>query len=875
MAKDTRAALPGSDDQGLQKVPTEVSPARLLCFTFVPVVKQLPLKTQVNPRGDRGDPSSRPSKAVDPDVPRYPDINPNQAAGQKMTEDGFFKAEVVYIGDSDEGEAGGLWARQNVDDLSIQEETQAQFKIPADHITQSSPTTPPISLRTKTCFINMSPVPRPPALDIFSGSQSSAALSCRRVSPCGEVSSPSLSNRVCGEGERATPVLSPEVPSSEEGSPSLASSKESVLSKDWGRPESCSSTLQQFTSERSLVSPCPSVGSGVFSPTLLKVSRHSLASGSSLAQAIPSCFTSSDSLAPSPRPLSPSTGRPRRRPPPTRLSLLTAILRKGRLPLLSPSLQRPYSPCWPISPASLSSCKACSAASSLSSIASTLQGSSRPQSPSSAERPTKPPLTALEAFRPSCPPSHHTESTCPPHIQSTAPFAKLHQNKPVTAINHRVTSARSPPSSLDRTDPVKTTFSGLHNLPPPVPGPVRLPSFPRLSSPSPKSTSSGDRPRSFPLLTVTPAKEDKEAGPSIPVQNVSKESPPKEPSQSFRPTPPPRSSSLSPPLCLSTFTPRWSSPRPSSPSSVSDCLTPPAFSSSSPALWTRAPSPSLSLSSTASLSSEHRPSGRTVDREGKKRKPYKIKSSYKALAAIPTNTLLLEQQAIDESVENEELSQDNTDKKDILETHSEMCSPSQFRQQSEELYAAIDEVLENPMPMRRSQSAPIALMKCVDPEVSKQFRYFPKSAGRETKYTKPGVIRPATVIPKLQIEEDAEEFHPNPFRQYLEEILEKKVKHEHQVPSLPIHEKEALHSQEVSSRQSEQPVKVSSSRGSPASRLPSQETLNQGGATAGPKITITKTDEGDAHSTKDEPLKHPHTLFHSTQLEAELQETHI
>uniref|UniRef100_A0A8C9T7Z5 Muscular LMNA-interacting protein-like n=1 Tax=Scleropages formosus TaxID=113540 RepID=A0A8C9T7Z5_SCLFO len=824
MAKDTRAALPGSDDQGLQKVPTEVSPARLLCFTFVPVVKQLPLKTQVNPRGDRGDPSSRPSKA----------------AGQKMTEDGFFKAEVVYIGDSDEGEAGGLWARQNVDDLSIQEETQAQFKIPADHITQSSPTTPPISLRTKTCFINMSPVPRPPALDIFSGSQSSAALSCRRVSPCGEVSSPSLSNRVCGEGERATPVLSPEVPSSEEGSPSLASSKESVLSKDWGRPESCSSTLQQFTSERSLVSPCPSVGSGVFSPTLLKVSRHSLASGSSLAQAIPSCFTSSDSLAPSPRPLSPSTGRPRRRPPPTRLSLLTAILRKGRLPLLSPSLQRPYSPCWPISPASLSSCKACSAASSLSSIASTLQGSSRPQSPSSAERPTKPPLTALEAFRPSCPPSHHTESTCPPHIQSTAPFAKLHQNKPVTAINHRVTSARSPPSSLDRTDPVKTTFSGLHNLPPPVPGPVRLPSFPRLSSPSPKSTSSGDRPRSFPLLTVTPAKEDKEAGPSIPVQNVSKESPPKEPSQSFRPTPPPRSSSLSPPLCLSTFTPRWSSPRPSSPSSVSDCLTPPAFSSSSPALWTRAPSPSLSLSSTASLSSEHRPSGRTVDREGKKRKPYKIKSSYKALAAIPTNTLLLEQQAIDESVENEELSQDNTDKKDILETHSEMCSPSQFRQQSEELYAAIDEVLENPMPM-----------------------------------TKPGVIRPATVIPKLQIEEDAEEFHPNPFRQYLEEILEKKVKHEHQVPSLPIHEKEALHSQEVSSRQSEQPVKVSSSRGSPASRLPSQETLNQGGATAGPKITITKTDEGDAHSTKDEPLKHPHTLFHSTQLEAELQETHI
>lgn len=35
--------------------------------------------------------------------------------------------------------------------------------------------------------------------------------------------------------------------------------------------------------------------------------------------------------------------------------------------------------------------------------------------------------------------------------------------------------------------------------------------------------------------------------------------------------------------------------------------------------------------------------------------------------------------------------------------------------------------------------------------------------------TKPGVIRPANIIPRLP-EEDNEAFHPNPFKQYLNEL---------------------------------------------------------------------------------------------------------
>lgn len=147
------------------------------------------------------------------------------------------------------------------------------------------------------------------------------------------------------------------------------SSKESVLSEGWEK-ESNGSAFPIFSPCTSpvtfshTVSPCSSVRSGAFTPSIMRFKYHSLAPGFSLVQMPPtSCQTlGCGSRAASPCPLS---GYGRHRLPPTHLSLLTAILRKGRLPILSSAKQRPYSPCWPVSPINRSSCAGCSAASAL------------------------------------------------------------------------------------------------------------------------------------------------------------------------------------------------------------------------------------------------------------------------------------------------------------------------------------------------------------------------------------------------------------------------------------------------------------------------------------------------------------------------------
>lgn len=161
----------------------------------------------------------------------------------------------------------------------------------------------------------------------------------------------------------------------------LASSRESVLSEGSDKDRTWSalqpSSVTSPTSLSRTVSPCSSVLSGIFSPAVVPIKRHVLAPGSSLIHTPQSCFSSSESLSSSTCPQSPP---PRRRPPLTRLSLLTAILRKGRLPVLSPAPQRPYTPCWPVNPVTLSFCNACSAASNVASMPLELS----PQFPSSA-----------------------------------------------------------------------------------------------------------------------------------------------------------------------------------------------------------------------------------------------------------------------------------------------------------------------------------------------------------------------------------------------------------------------------------------------------------------------------------------------------------
>ncbi|XP_040284508.1 muscular LMNA-interacting protein isoform X4 [Bufo bufo] len=151
-------------------------------------------------------------------------------------------------------------------------------------------------------------------------------------------------------------------------------------------------------------------------------------------------------------------------------------------------------------------------------------------------------------------------------------------------------------------------------------------------------------------------------------------------------------------------------------------------------------------------------------------KLYKIKSSYKAFAAIPTNTLLLDQKAIDDP----QINRRNSDAEDRTDPHTEMCSPALLRQQTEEICAVIDEVLHGPFPTSSNSVSRSPKLKS-----EKKSGCIPrpplKSAGRETKYatlqplinkkandpqiTRPGVIRPMAA-------NESRKCYPNLFQQF-------------------------------------------------------------------------------------------------------------
>ncbi|NXY56840.1 MLIP protein, partial [Callaeas wilsoni] len=167
-----------------------------------------------------------------------------------------------------------------------------------------------------------------------------------------------------------------------------------------------------------------------------------------------------------------------------------------------------------------------------------------------------------------------------------------------------------------------------------------------------------------------------------------------------------------------------------------------------------------------------------------KHQQYKIKTSYKAFAAIPTNTLLMEQKALEEPTKPASVTEGTA-----LDTHSEMCSPAQLRQQTEELCAVIDQVLQDPLTMVTHQY----LTQYID-YISICFFYkmsttLQRAAGRETRYanlyksapivtesqlTKPGVIRPMLVKGK-SAQQKEEPYQPNPFKKYLEEISDQNI----------------------------------------------------------------------------------------------------
>ncbi|XP_019393088.1 PREDICTED: muscular LMNA-interacting protein isoform X2 [Crocodylus porosus] len=323
------------------------------------------------------------------------------------------------------------------------------------------------------------------------------------------------------------------------------------------------------------------------------------------------------------------------------------------------------------------------------------------------------------------------------------------------------------------------------------------PSFERCSSPSPNPLNSTYKSKASSAQRF--AQEFGDASPAL--SNASMQLSSSRPN-STSPVPSacyshPRSSKLSSSSLHPSYRVYSSPLRPeqSATPSVAQCRSPVSDWSPCPLL---SRSRELTSPQTFSLSSDH---------ENTKAKQYKIKTSYKAFAAIPTNTLLMEQKALEEPTKKASETELTT-----LDTHSEMCSPAQLRQQTEELCATIDQVLQDPLPMRRCESSPSFLQTPMDSDTGKMSTVPQRTAGRETKYanlylsapgmtesqlTKPGVIRPAPVKTKILLKKE-EPYQPNPFKKYLEESRDPDVEQPSH-PIVPIPENEALSSKELHS----------------------------------------------------------------------------
>ncbi|XP_049927177.1 uncharacterized protein mlip isoform X2 [Epinephelus moara] len=789
-------------------------PSKPSIFTFVPVVQKLPIESIVTEEERSGALTGKPNKNLS--------ASHEKTTGETMSEKEIFKAEKVFIKDPVEGGAGN----------ATQPGTKRHPSL--DHVSLShTKASPSVSVQSENTpnHVAAGTASMETAVDKHWGI---SQRQCHDTSGLTEVSSGYFVNRASVSEDRISPTNSADL------FPTPASSRESILSegsdreKGWSAVQLCSVTSP--TSLSRTVSPCSSVRSGVFSPAVVQIKRHFLAPGSSLVQT--PCFSSCESLSSSGCPQSPPPP-PRHRPPLTRLSLLTAILRKGRLPVLSAAVQRPYTPCWPVSPVTLSFCNACSAASSVASIP--LEFSSQFSSSASIDsqshiyrEPHKyvtspPPLQSnkLSSRSPqtqvqSCS-EQISSGNVPRWEQVISPLARKSSTLPrapplfcsnfnsVSPLKHEVIDCCATSKKLQHTHmstskspELKPINTGIH-----LKGPADN-NHKKLISSSPKVTNEQE--------TSMPQKWGRPANSSLSrLQLLSQQlrSPPVcpprlQPSQSHLPGVTIMRNTASPPVQNTTGRCESGRSCPDSKSAttsahIAHCLSPSRYTpiafpgwpsptssptptpSPAPPIRDFTPSPSLSMRSTPSP----RPGSGISDcsdREGKKRKTHKIKSSYKSLAAIPTNTLLLDQQAIDEQVEREESPCDRLERGDTLDrsvadTHAEMCSPAELRQQSEELYAVIDEILANSIPESKTSRSQQSDRSSTNAGL--QDSSFTKSLGRETKYasvcslhpstgverklmnpkkTKPGVIRPMTAIPRLTVE-DKEEFHSNPFRQ--------------------------------------------------------------------------------------------------------------
>ncbi|XP_058590270.1 muscular LMNA-interacting protein isoform X9 [Neofelis nebulosa] len=135
--------------------------------------------------------------------------------------------------------------------------------------------------------------------------------------------------------------------------------------------------------------------------------------------------------------------------------------------------------------------------------------------------------------------------------------------------------------------------------------------------------------------------------------------------------------------------------------------------------------PPISLTRTKELISPYALS-MTTGPENKKPKQYKTKSSYKAFAAIPTNTLLLE------------------------------------------------------------QKMPTTLPRAAGRETKYANLSSPSSTVSESQLTKPGVIRPVPVKSKILLKKEEEIYEPNPFSKYLEDDSDFFSEQDVTVPHKPV-----------------------------------------------------------------------------------------
>ncbi|CAM4641605.1 muscular LMNA-interacting protein [Lepidochelys kempii] len=530
-----------------------------------------------------------------------------------------------------------------------------------------------------------------------------------------------------------------------------------------------------------------------------------------------------------------------RSPLPTRLSLLTAILKSG------PSQQRPLSPasCPPtFSPNSLRS-STCTVDQKFKTSPPTPKKSAssfsiKSNSPSQEEHwpsllshsPIHVPLSSKPISTPrarSLSPKKHL------HARTLSPDSLYPLSSTISPYRKTVVSPLLQPKSPSVPPPVPRHSSSLHPaLSPtkPLPYPVHKPQRPEKSrrvhtySPTftcksyPLSSPANEKGIVSPILEkcsssspnlMHPTYKSKAGSSQISAQELNPVSPtPSNVSTHWSSSPATSTSPICPPYNIHSHSPQLNSsslhpkhrvyssaarPKQLPTISVTPCRSPvPGQSPCTPL------SRSRELSSPKSFS-------RPPDHESLKPKQYKIKTSYKAFAAIPTNTLLMEQKALEEPIKTEKVTEDAT-----LDTNSEMCSPAQLRQQTEELCAAIDQVLQDPLPMRRCESSPSSLHTSMDSDVGKMSATLQRAAGRETRYanlylltptvtesqlTKPGVIRPGPVKTKILLKTE-EPYQPNPFKKYLEETRDPDIeKPSH--PIVPIPENKALSSKEFHS----------------------------------------------------------------------------